>query len=253
MKDIEIINVDLSNISEYGIFCVRNPKHQGYQAKLKWLKKRFSEGLKLKLLYLHSSGPVGFIEYVPGEKTWRGVEAKGYMVIHCIWVGGSHQGKGYGSRLLEECIKDAKKEKKHGVVMVTREGGWLSGKKLFLKNNSELVKRDSPFCLMVKKFKKNAPTPDFKGEQKKKLKKYKELTLIYASQCPFLAKSIRELTSASKEKGIKLNIIELKKPAQSQNAPSPYGVFNLVYKGRLLADHYISKRRFQYIMNEELK
>ena len=82
---INIINVNPENISQYEPTCFLNPKNEGYQIKLKWLKKRFSEGLKIKQLYLEKEGKcIGFIEYIRGEYAWRAVDAKGYMFIHCI-------------------------------------------------------------------------------------------------------------------------------------------------------------------------
>jgi ribosomal protein S18 acetylase RimI-like enzyme len=122
MPDVVIIDVDENNISQYPPKCFLNPKNEGYQIKLEWLKKRFSEGLKIKLLYLETKC-IGFIEYVPGEYAWRAVDAKGYMFIHCIWISpNKHKEKGYGSLLVKECIKDAKKEGKYGVAVVTSEG-----------------------------------------------------------------------------------------------------------------------------------
>ena len=50
-----------------------------------------------------------------------------------------------------------------------------------------------------------------------------------------------------------LNLFELKTAKDAQNAPSVYASFNLVKNGRLLADHYISSKRFQNIINKELK
>ena len=44
------ITVDATNVEEYGFFCYKSkPKSEGYQRKLKWLKARFLEGMKIKL------------------------------------------------------------------------------------------------------------------------------------------------------------------------------------------------------------
>lgn len=114
---IKIVNVTPENVSEYEPVCFLNPKNAGYQIKREWLKKRFSEGMRIKLLYLEKEGKLnGFIEYVPGEYAWRAVDAKGYMFIHCIWISpNKYKEKGYGSLLVKECIKDAKEEGKYGV------------------------------------------------------------------------------------------------------------------------------------------
>ena len=136
---MKIVDVDLDNIQNYGVCFINNLKHAGYQAKVKWLEKRFEEGLKIKQLVITETDKVeGYIEYVPGEFAWRAVDVKGYMFIHCIFV--THKqfrSKGYASALLDECIKDAKKAELNGVAVVTSEGSWMAGKALFLKNGFE--------------------------------------------------------------------------------------------------------------------
>lgn len=264
MKDekFEIISVDLNNISEYGPTCFLNPKNEGYQIKLEWLKKRFSEGLKIKLLYLEKERKcISFIEYIPGEYAWRAVDAKGYMFIHCIWIYPNKcKRKGYGSLLVKECIKDAKRCGKKGVAVVTSEGPFMAGKDLFLKNEFKSTASVKPsFELMIKTLKKGpfgklraGSLPKFK-DWEKQLKKYKGWNIIYSNQCPWVARSIKDLSEIAKKKELKLKVTELKNAKQAQNAPSIYATFNLVYNGKLLVDHYISNTRFLNIINKELK
>jgi ribosomal protein S18 acetylase RimI-like enzyme len=249
----EIITIDKNNISQYPPTCFLNPKNEGYKKKLEWLKKRFSEGLKIKQLYLEKEGKcVGFIEYVSGEYAWRAVDARGYLFIHCIWVHpNKFKRKGYGSLLVEECVKDAK-EGKYGVAVVTSEGPFMAGKDLFLKNGFKSVVTVKPsFELMIKPLKKG-PLPKFK-DWEKQLSKYKGLNIIYTNQCPWVGRSIKELEETAKEKGLKLKVTELKNAKQAQNAPSIYAVFNVIHDGKLLVDHYISNRRFLNIINKEIK
>ncbi|TET59551.1 MAG: GNAT family N-acetyltransferase, partial [Candidatus Stahlbacteria bacterium] len=64
MADLKLIEVNQKNIAEYAPVCFLNQKNEGYQIKLEWLKKRFSEDLKIKLLYLEKRKKcAGFIEY----------------------------------------------------------------------------------------------------------------------------------------------------------------------------------------------
>ena len=123
--DVEIVSVDATNVAEYGFFCYKSRrKSEGYRRKLNWLEQRFSEGMKIKIVY-ENGRSVGFIEYMPGEFAWRAVNASGYLVIHCVWVVGRAKGKGYGARLLNECTADARKMGKQGVAMVTSSRiGW---------------------------------------------------------------------------------------------------------------------------------
>jgi hypothetical protein len=252
MENVEIIDVNQNNISQYPPKCFLNPKNEGYQIKLEWLKKQFSEGLKIKLLYLEGKC-IGFIEYIPGEYAWRSVDAGNYMFIHCIWISpNKYKNKGQGSLLIKECIKDAKKQDKIGVAVVTSEGSFMAGKDLFLKNDFKSIDSSKPsFELMVKNLKKGI-LPKFK-DCEKQLNKYQGLNLIYSNQCPWVARSIKELSETAKEKGLKLQVTEIKSAKEAQNAPSIYATFNLVYNKKILADHYISNKRFLNIINKEIK
>jgi hypothetical protein len=51
--------------------------------------------------------------------------------------------------------------------------------------------------------------------------------------------------------GIKPEITEISTSAAAQSAPSPYAVFTLINKGKILADHYISGTRFMNILKKE--
>lgn len=64
-----IIDVTADKIADYPqIICYINPKHEFYHLKIDWLKERYKEGLKTKLLYLDGEKkPVGFIEYISGQ------------------------------------------------------------------------------------------------------------------------------------------------------------------------------------------
>ena len=247
-----VVTVTEENMSEYIPTCFLNPKNEGYQMKREWLHARFLEGLKIKLLYPEESKKcIGFIEYTPGEFAWRAVDAAGYLFIHCIWISpNKYKEKGHGSRLVEECIQDARQEGKYGVAVVTSEGSFMAGRALFSKNGFESVAEARPsYSLMVRSFRKG-PIPKFRSWEEQ-LAKCKGLHMVYTNQCPWVARSARELVETAREKGLKLKVTELKTAKEAQNAPSPYAVFNLLHDGVLLADHYISNRRFLNIIEKE--
>lgn len=256
MEKIEIIDTNADNICEYGFCGYKNIKQEGYKRKTDWLKQRYSEGMKFKVLYSTKDGSIGFIEYVPGKYTWRAVEASGYMLIHCIMImKRQYKEKGYGTLLLNECLQDAKKENMHGVAVVTRKGTWMAGKELFLKNGFEVIDEAPPdFELLMKKFSNDVPLPKFIGDWAKRLESYgKGLTIIQSDQCPYLAKSVKEISETAQEKyGIKAKIIELKNCGEAQRAPCAYGIFSIIYNGKIIADHPISNKRFANIMKKIL-
>lgn len=256
MEGIEIIDTNADNIHEYGMCGYKNIKIEGYRRKIEWLKHQFSKGMKYKILYSDKDGAVGGIEYIPGEYTWRAVEASGYMVIHCIYmIPRNYKEKGYGTLLLKACLEDAKKGKLHGIAVVTRRGTWMAGKELFVKNDFEVVDKAPPdFELLMQEFDQNAPSPKFKGDWEKRLSKYdKGLTIFSSDQCPYSPKAVKEISeTAEKLYGVKPNIIELKNCKESQNTPCAFGSFCIVYNGKVIAEHPISSRRFMNIMNKLL-
>jgi len=251
MKKPQIIDITNKSISEYPVKCFLKPDNEGYLTKLEWIKNRFSDGLKIKQLYQNDK-LIGFIEYIPGEYAWRSVDAKEYLFIHCIWIyPNANKKKGYGSLLVNECIKDAEKKGKLGVAVVTSEGAFMASKDLFLKNGFRIVASAKPsFNLMVKTFKKGS-LPKFR-DWEKQLSRYEGLNIIFSNQCPWVVRSIDELCKLAKEKGLDLKVTELKSSEEAQNAPSVYASFNLVYNRKLLSDHYISSKRFQNILNKEI-
>jgi len=258
MDNIRIIAANADNIHEYGMCGYKNIKQESYQRKLQWLKQRFAEGMKFKVLYAEKEGAIGAIEYVPGEYAWRPVDADGYLFIHCIFImQRQYKTKGYGKLMLDECLRDAQKENRHGVAVVTREGTWMAGKELFIKNDFAVVDQAPPdFELLVKKINPNAPLPKFKGDWEKKQAKYaKGLTIITCGQCPYTAKAVKEISETAEEiYRITPGVIEFKDSRDArENSPCAFGTFGIVYNGKLIAEHPVSKTRFKNIMNKTLK
>jgi N-acetylglutamate synthase-like GNAT family acetyltransferase len=252
-KSVKIIELTPENYSSLGCPCFLNPKQAGHLRKLEWLRDRFAEGFIIKSLFLEDEKkPFGFIEYVPGEFAWRAVDAAGYLFIHCIWVNpNKHKKKGYGSFLVEECLKDAAKQRKTGVAVVTSEGSFIAGKDLFLKKGFEVVERDDRFELLAKQLQEGV-VPKFK-DWRKQLSPYNGLNIVYSNQCPWVSRSISELSGIAKEKGLEIKVTELKNAKEAQNAPSIYATFTLIYDGKIYADHYLSSTRFLNILKKELK
>jgi hypothetical protein len=241
---MNIIDVNAANVAEHGFFCqMSKKKSPGYQRKLAWLKARFAEGLKIKLLDL-SQGGRGFIEYIPGQYAWRAVNADGFMFIHCLWVVGQSKGKGYAGRLLAECLADAKSQGMRGVAIIASNANWLVSKRIFIENGFGLVDRAAPaFELLVKEFRKG-PAPSFPIDWDKRAKKFGSgLTILRTDQCPYLDTTVSNAEEIAASRGIESRVIEFNSAAEvRRRAPTPYGVFGLVLNGKLLAYHYLLKK-----------
>lgn len=249
-----LIDVTPANCEALPCCGIKNPLHPGRRLKNCWLQTRFKQGLHAKVLLTPDNRQCGYVEYLPGEYAWRGVDARGYMLIHCIWTfWKAYQAKGFGSQMVQACVEDAKALGMNGVAVIARERPWLAGAALYLANGFTVVDSAPPdYQLLVRKLKPSAADPSFKGDWDKKLKRYGQgLTIIRSDQCPHIAKFAGEIAQAAEEEyGLKPRIVELKSARQAQNAPTPYAVFSVIHNGRLLADHQISSSRFRNIMRK---
>ncbi|MFC1551524.1 GNAT family N-acetyltransferase [Candidatus Latescibacterota bacterium] len=248
-----IVSVNERNISEHPhIICFINPKHESYPIKIDWLKQRFAEGYTIKLLYLEGEKrPVGFIEYTTGENAWRAVSAEDYLFIHCIWVSANkYKNKGIGTTLVNDCYEDAMSRGRRGVAVVTSSGSFMAEGDIFRKCGFEAVEEAEPHYELWVKTVKKGPLPRF-NDWKKELAQYTGLNIVYSKQCPWVSRFVEEIGNNKKYNQLKLNITELQTPQDAQKAPSPYSTFNLIFNGKLLADHYISETRFKNILKKE--
>jgi L-amino acid N-acyltransferase YncA len=248
---VSLTSVGPANLSECGIGCLASPKNVGFQPKVEWLQQRFTEGLRF-LLWRDSEGrPLAFLEYVPGEFAWRPVDASGWLFVHCLWVypRGQKTG-GLGSRLLQACVEEARTKQAIGVAAVVSDGPWMASKEIFLKNGFRQIGEVDRFQLVIHRL-RDGPEPRFR-DISGNIQKYQGLHLVYCAQCPMLPKSVNDLSEMAAEHGLKLNVTVLQSAREAQNAPSYYGVFNLIWNGRLLSDHYVSKGRFKNLLKREI-
>ena len=247
-----IVTVTSDNVTQHPqVICFINPKHEHYHHKVEWLKKQFQNGLTIKLLYVEGEkAPVGFIEYVPGEKCWRAVDAKSYMFIHCLWTNKKkYRQQGYGRMLIEEAERDA--HDMSGVAVVTSDSAFMATREIFVKNGYSLVDESGKDQLLAKQFREGA-LPAINDWQQE-LANYKDLTILYSKQCPWVARFMEEVKPVLEQNKLEPKIIEIETPEQAQKAPSLYSAFNLVYNGKLLADRYISTTRFANIVKKEMQ
>jgi len=249
-----LVDVDRASFEALPCCGIKSATHAGRREKYCWLQANFQFGLRAKTLLDSDDTPCGYIEYLPGEFAWRGVEAGGYLFIHCLWIHSKrHQHQGFGSAMVEACLGDAKEAGMKGVAVVVREGPFMADRRVFLANGFEPVATAPPdYELLVRKLKARAANPVFKGGWEEKVASYSRgLTIVRSSQCPYVAKFSAEIAeTAEQEYGIKARIVNIKSCHDAQNAPTPYAVFAIIYKGRLVADHQISRTRFRNIMNQ---
>jgi len=236
----KIIDITDKNMDKFDLFCQKShAKDEGYQNKVNWFKKRYKEGLRIKLLMIDEGKrglrSRGFIEYMPGENSWRGVDAEEWLVIHCIWVVGRNKKFGLGSKLLRGCINDAKG--RNGVAVVTSRKNWLPDERLFIRHGFAKVDELSPFDLYALTLKKTAKSPRFYSISEKKKNSYgKGLTVFVTAQCPYIHNSVIGIQRLAKKTKIPLRIQHIENHNElKKHCVHPYGVFCVLLNGNVVS------------------
>jgi L-amino acid N-acyltransferase YncA len=238
---VQFVEMDHETLEGTGSFCLRSKKStEGYIQKNKWLHDRFEDGLKYVQL-IEDKKQVGFIEYTDAECSSRVVYANDYVVIHCLWV--SELGKGYGSKLIQKCIEDAKRRKKNGVGVVTNsQTAWTPSKDIFLKNHFVVVDTAlEQFELLVYPFDENAESPSFPTDWVARTERFHDLTILRSFQCPYVEVATANIVEGAKKLGIGASIIEITNREELMRlSPTPYGIYAVIYKGQLITFHRLT-------------
>ena len=230
MNETQILTLTESDLGKVQMFCGHSPTYRrGYQAKMEWMQARLREGMGYKLLRVKGRN-AGMVEYTPGEFAWRGVEARGYLFIHCFWVIGRNRGHGYGRQLLQECLEDGRGT--NGVAVMVNKTHWLPTPKFFLKNGFELADQEPPsFDLLVRRFDPLAPLPHFKRPLQTILS---GLTLYHSDQCPY-TQNVPDITSRVGERlNMPVHIIHVDTARAAQESPCANGTLAYFLDGTLL-------------------
>ncbi|KMK75850.1 GCN5 family acetyltransferase [Alkalihalobacillus pseudalcaliphilus] len=243
MPEVNIVDTTVEILDGVGSYCLRSMKQtNGYQRKQNWLKQELEVGLRYVQI-LEGKKQKGFIEYTESENASRAIYADGYIVIHCLWV--SDNQAGYGSQLIQTCISEAKEKQQKGVVVVTNnQTGWAPSKEVFIKNG--FVKVDEAldeFELFVYKCTETDNNPYFPTNWKERTNIYQDLTILRSFQCPYVEVATENVRIAAEQIGIPLTVIDLKTSEDIKElAPTPYGIYHVLFKGKLISFHRLTAR-----------
>jgi GNAT superfamily N-acetyltransferase len=232
------ITLNQSNIENEHICCAISDKKcaASYALKKEWLKKEFENGFTFKRIDERAKV---FIEYGPAEKAWVPVTAPNYMMLGCFWVAGKYKGNGHGKALLQEAIKEAKKQGRDGLVAVVgkKKFHFMSDTKWFLKQGfEECDSTPAGFSLLVLRFNEKAPLPHFNelakdGECPDK----KGYVVYYTNRCPFTEYHVKEsLSETAANRKLKVKVIKLGTMEDAQAAPTPATIFSLFHNGKFV-------------------
>lgn len=253
---VRIFNLTPNDISKYGVCGYKDvSKHIELRRKIDWFATYHQKGLQIKVLVAENGSYQGMLEYLPGEFAHRPVNAVGYMFIHCIFTGFKKEfkGKGYATKMIQECINEAKAQKMLGVAVVTRKGSFMSDDGVFMKMGFQLTDVSKPdFSLLALKFDHQTASPSFKSDVINNLNEYKKgLTIFRSVQCPYTEKNVMDIVESAVHKyNLDVRLIDIENAESAQQTPSPFGTFCIIYNGEVIAYHPISNTRFENIMNK---
>jgi len=234
----KLIELSKKNISEEHICCAISDKKcsESYRAKKDWLTKEFKNEYVFRRINARAKV---FIEYGPAEKSWIPITAPNYLNINCFWVSGKYKKNGYGKKLLNTAIQDAKKQGKDGLVTVvgTKKFHFMSDTKWFLKQEFEEVdKTSSGFSLLVKKLDQKSKNPFFNEPVKSgECPERNGIVVYYSNRCPYAEFHTKNsLIETAEKRKLPLKIIKLETIKQAQSAPSPATIFSLFLNGKFV-------------------
>lgn len=251
----KIITVDASNIAQEHICCaIGNDKINRERADIKknWMKQQFASGHTFKKADVR--GKV-FIEYTPAENAWFPIQADAYTFIQCLWVSGRYQGQGISPFLLDACEKDSKQ--KNGIIALTttKKMPFLVDKKFYLKHGFKVVDKAAPyFELMVKKYREDAPNPQFMPQAKTgKINNKKGVVFYYTDLCPFISGHMENMIKVVQERGMSCDVIKIENLQQAKTAPCPFGIFSVFLNGQFLTYELMLEKKFNALLDKQLK
>jgi predicted GNAT family acetyltransferase len=234
---MEIIKLTEKNIQDEHICCAFSDKkcNDGYLKKKNWLKTAFKNGYTFKKLNVR--GKV-FIEYVPIEHSWLPLEGKNFMVINCFWVSGQFKGKGYGKKLLQQCLDDAKNM--DGIIAISsdKKRPFMTDPKFLKYHGFEIVDEAAPFFkLWALKTNPNACFPKIKESAKSgTCPDNNGITAYYSNTCPFTDfYTNKHLKDYAKMKNVPLKTHHIKSQKAAQKLPIPWCINSVFYKGKFVS------------------
>lgn len=238
-----IISVTAENVDEYGFFCKMSArKSPAWTAKRDWLMARFDEGLQMRLL---DEGERGFIEFMPGAKSWRAIDdAEDYVVIHCLWVVGRSRGKRYARDLLAEVDDWARENGFPGVAALTSRGNWLIAPGILEHHGFRRVDSCGEGFELHAKAHGIQHVPRLSGAWAQKAEACGPgVTVLRSAQCPYLEDASANARAAAESLGLAFKEIVLETADDVRRlSPTPYGTYALVKDGRCVSYHYLLEK-----------
>lgn len=228
----DFVNLTTENLFHEHLCCIIRSKkpHQGIDAKRQWLSARLKEGHVFRKL---NTKAAVFIEYAPLETAWVPIIGDNYYYVYCLWVSGSHKGKGYGRLLMEYCLADAKAKGKAGICMLgaKKQKSWLSDQSFAKKFGFEAVDRtDNGYELLALSF--DGTMPKFAENVKRQEIESKGLTIYYDMQCPYICQNLELIKQYCEIHDVPVFFIQVDTLQKAKELPCVFNNWAVFYEGR---------------------
>ena len=227
----EFINLTAENLANEHLCCIIRTKkfHPGIDAKRKWLSERLREGHVFRKL---NAKATVFIEYAPLETAWVPITGDNYVYIYCLWVTGDCKNKGYGKKLMEYCLNDARQKGKSGICMLgaKKQKSWLSDQSFAKKFGFETVDETAGgYELLALSFDKTVPS--FSPKAKKQEIESKDLTIYYDMQCPYIPQYIERIKQYCDTNAVPVTFCQVDSLEKAKELPCVFNNWGVFYKG----------------------
>lgn len=251
--EIEFINLTPENLADEHLCCIIRSKmsHPGIEAKRAWLAERLREGHIFRKLNIKGCA---FIEYAPLETAWTPIMGENYLYIYCLWVQGEPKGQGYGRKLMEYCLSDARERGKSGVCMLgaAKQKAWLSDQSFAKRFGFKAVdSTDDGYELLSLSF--DGSHPRFAPSAKKQAIENKELTVFYDDQCPYIWQRIEKLREYCAEKTIPAEFIHVNSLEQAKSLPCVFNNWAVFYNGSFVTVNQLDGSAVERIVRDAQK
>lgn len=246
----EFVNLTAENLPDEHLCCIIRSKklHPGVEAKRQWLADRLGEGHVFRKLNV--KGTV-FIEYAPLETAWVPIIGDNYYYLYCLWILGSHKGKGYGKALMEYCIADAKAKGKSGICMLgaQKQKSWLSDQSFAKRVGFEVVDTtNNGYELLALSF--DGTTPKFAQNAKREEIESKELTIYYDRQCPFIYQNMEMIKQHCEANDIPVSLIQVDTLQKAKELPCVFNNWGVFYKGKFVTVNLLDAAYLKRILDK---
>ena len=243
----EFVNLNAENLDCEHLCCIiRKKPHPGVDAKREWLRARLPEGHVFRKL---NTGDCAFIEYAPLETAWVPMDGENFFYIYCLWVQGAPKGCGYGRRLMEDCIADAREKEKSGVCMLgsKKQKAWLSDQSFAKKFGFTAVDRtDNGYELLALSF--DGSVPRFAAGAKQMTVDAKGLTVYYDLQCPYIPQRVEKLREHCASNGIPAEFVLVDSLEKAKALPCVFNNWAVFYDGEFVTVNQIDEAMLEKLI-----